>query len=93
MEKKNKGIQGIMIIVGLAKAFFMSVTQLAWGLVSLFGLNLVLAYFLKENMPYEISLQFIRLEGIIIDNIMIFFWLFFIWYSFSYINEVNKECQ
>ena len=87
------GKKSALITLALLKSFFLAVTQVAWGLVSLFGLNLLLTYIIisqKQVVPELVNNMFITLEGFIMGNIMPFCWVFFILYAFFEIKEVLK---
>lgn len=95
MEKeKNKGsfIKGTMVVFAIIKSFFLSITQVAWGLVSIFGLNWLITYLMVNRQVdlSSINLLFIQMEGFIVDNIMWFVLAFFILYLYSEIKEVLK---
>lgn len=82
----------LWICLSLIKAFFHAVTQVAWGLASLFILNGVFVY-LHEKQNFDlttISPLFIRLESFIITNIMFFVIVFFILISYLEVKEVYK---
>jgi len=84
----GKNILGITF--ALFKSFFLAVTQVAWGLVSIFGLNLLLAYMIREGTPIEVSNLFLQLEMFIGTNIMSFVFIFFALYAYVEIKEVLK---
>lgn len=86
MQTKNI----IGIILALFKAFFMSVTQIAWGLVSIFGLSIIINYFVKEGIPYYVNEFFLSCEYFILDNIVPFTLIFFILYAYFEIKEILK---
>lgn len=97
MKKQNKKtlISHRLINIGLAgiKSFFLAATQVAWGLVSLFGLNLVLSYIITANRqvyPSLINKTFLHLEQFIIENIMLFFFVFWIVYFITDYKELSK---
>lgn len=72
----NFGLSGL-------KSFFSAVTQVAWGIVSLIGLNMLIVYVAtvnKQTIPSIVDITFLKLETFIIEHIMIFtliFWLFY----------------
>jgi len=76
----------------ILKSFFLAITQLAWGLVSLGLLGWVMFFIRKEyplvNLP-DLS-NFIGLGiNFIINNITLFFWVFFIIYIYFEIKELK----
>lgn len=82
-----------MYVFSICKAFFYSVTQVAWGLVSLFGFNLIISYILISKgaeMPITISKTFLILEQVIINNMMFFVSVFFVLGLYFEIKEINK---
>lgn len=80
-----------MIPLLLAKAFFLAVTQVAWGLASMVFLNLEIVWVLKEEMTQQISTGFLRLEAIVFNHIMLFVMIFFIIYAYYDIKELTKK--
>jgi hypothetical protein len=83
-----------VIGIGLAllKAFFYAITNVAWGIFSLFALNSLLAYLLvSQGQVNLVNPYFLTAEKFIIDNIMQFVWVFFILHSYSEIKEVVKN--
>jgi hypothetical protein len=69
----------------ILKSFFLAITQLAWGLVSLGLFGWVMLYIKNEyplvNLP-DIT-GFLSLAiNLIIDNVTLFFWIFFIIYVY-----------
>lgn len=83
----------LTIPLKILKSFFLAVTQVSWGVLSLFGFNLLLAYLLKENMIKisEINKLFISLGDIILQNIMIFTLIFFALYLYDEIIDLRKQ--
>jgi hypothetical protein len=67
----------ILFIFIAFKSLFLAITEVAWGLVSLFGLNLILVYMLKEGTPLFVDKTFLMLEMFITNNIMPFVIIFF----------------
>jgi len=93
-EKRKKVVTNIIVgILGLIKAFFQAVAQVAWGLAGIFLFNLVLTYLLKSNQidTTTINKTFLMVAQIIINNLMIFFWAIFLIYVFYEIKEIVKE--
>lgn len=60
------------------KSFFVSVTQVAWGLGGMMLLNLLLFYLLKEGIPTQVNLTFLKLEMFIFSKILFFLFIFFV---------------
>ena len=90
----NKTITNVvMTILIIFKSFFIAVTQVAWGLVSLFGLNLLLTYLLREGqvLPSSLNYLFIKLEGLILNHIMVFVIVFFLVYLYFELKELLKR--
>ena len=77
----------------IIKSFFLAITQLAWGLVSL-GLLGWVVFFIRKEYPLvglpdltkflDISVNFI------LNNINLFFWTFFIIYIYFEFKELRK---
>ena len=96
---KNKGALNIalksgLIVFALIKSMFSAVTQVAWGLVSLLGLNVVMAYILAKNemiLPPYIDQTFLKISMFIVEHIMAFVWIFFILACYFEIKEVLKK--
>ena len=84
------GKKTALITLALLKSFFLAITQVAWGIASLFFLNILLAYMLKDGIPFYVSKMFLQLEAFIVSNIMPFVWVFFVLYAFFKIKEVLK---
>jgi hypothetical protein len=80
----------LFTLAGL-KSFFFAVTQVAFGIASMFFLNLMLAYFLKEGIPTEVSYTFLKIEMFIIQNVMNFVWTLFVLNYFFEIKEILKK--
>ena len=86
------GKKTALITLALLKSFFLAVTQVAWGLVSIFALNAVI-YYMYEKQSLDLTTlnhTFLRLETFIGSNIMPFVWVFFVLYAFFEIKEVLK---
>lgn len=83
----------LLIPLTLLKAFFQSVTQVAWGLLSIFGFNFALTYLAsKKSIDItDINILFLRCESIIINNAIWFVLIFLILYSYSEIKEILKK--
>jgi len=75
----------------LAKAFFISVTNIAFGIASIFLLNILIIYFLKEQIPFNISKIFLQLEMFCVKNIMWFLLIYLIVECYYIINEYGQE--
>lgn len=83
-----------LYLLAAIKSFFFAVSQVAWGLLSIFGLNIALMYMIERHGTEsltELNPLFIKLESIIITNILWFVLAFFLLYSFLEIKEVNKK--
>jgi hypothetical protein len=83
-----------VIGIGLAllKAFFYAITNVAWGLVSLFAFNALITYLMvSQGQVNLVNPYFLKAEAFIIDNIMQFVWVFFILHSYSEIKDVIKN--
>ena len=78
----------------ILKSFFLTIVQLAWGLVSL-GLLGWVRFFIAKEYPLVNFPDFTKLLdlgiNIIMDNINIFFCVFFITYSYLEIKELIKQ--
>lgn len=81
----------LMLVPVMLRSFFQAVTNVAWGVGSIFFLNLMVVYFLKEEMPYEMSLRFLQLEMFITSHIMLFFWAALAVYLYYDCKELMKE--
>lgn len=81
----------LLIPLVCLKSLFLAVTQVAWGLVSIFGLNLIMTYFLKEGMPLSISETFLILERFIAGHVLLFVGCFFALYLYFEIKEIIKS--
>jgi hypothetical protein len=94
-----KGIKILeRIIMGIAiifKSLFMAVTQVAWGLIALFGFNALIVYLYKTQGLNVLSVSriFLQIEGFIQQRIMLFVWIFFIVYLYFEIRELIKVTQ
>ena len=82
--------QDLMIIPIILKSFFMAVTQVAWGIVSIVALKVALIYALKGDLPISINETFLYLTKLIVNNLMIFVWIFFAIYIYFDLNEFLK---
>lgn len=80
-----------LIVLALLKSFFLAVTTVAWGIASLFFFNILIAYMLKDGIPFYVSKMFLQLEHFLITNIMPFVWVFFVLLAFFEIKEVLKK--
>lgn len=88
-----KIIKPIMVFLAIIKSFFIAVTQVVWGVLSLFGLNALIAYFYIQQgnvLPESINESFMFLQGIIMDNIMWFILVFFILSYYSEVKEILR---
>ena len=78
----------------ILKSFFLAITQLAWGLVSLGLLGWVMFFIKKEyplvNLP-DFSWFIGGLVNYILNNVELFFWVFFIVYIYFEIKELLKS--
>ena len=93
MNKTLKLIKKYWIVpLLILKSFFLAITQLAWGLVSLSLLGWVRFFIITEyplvNMPDFTN--FLNLGiNLILNNITLFFWVFFIVYIYFEIKELK----
>jgi hypothetical protein len=78
----------------ILRAFFQAITQLAWGLVSL-GLLGWTTFFLRKEYPL---VKIPDLTGVlsigvdlILNNLSLFFWTFFIIYMYFDIKQIQEE--
>jgi hypothetical protein len=96
MNKPLRDKLGIRLLkIGLsgAKSFFSAITQVAWGLVSLFGLNIIIVYLMSKNnmiLPPEVDKTFLLLSAFIIEHMMIFVFIFWIVYWYIDYKELKK---
>jgi len=82
--------KSFLVLLKICKSFFMAVTQVAWGIVSLVFLNGAL-YYMNEKYGTDItsiSPTFLKLDTWIFNNVMFFFWVFFALYLYFEIKEV-----
>ena len=89
MNKKNKFFFIFSILLSGAKAFFESITQIAWGIASLFFLSITMFY-LREN--YEVNIAYItpifaKLTTFLVENII---WFVLVLFIISFILELRK---
>lgn len=81
-----------IVLLALGKSFFNAVTQVAWGIASLVILNASLLYMHEKygtDLTYVTS-TFLKLDAWVFNNIMFFFWIFFILYAYFEIRDVLK---
>jgi len=78
----------ILIISGIAIAFFKAVTELAWGLASIFLLLGLLRYFDMETPALNSTLM--NLYSVVIHNIMWFLLAFLIFFCYRYLKEAME---
>lgn len=80
----------------ILKSFFLAITQLVWGLVSLGLLGWVMFFIRKEyplvNLP-DFSWFLELAVNLIIDNITLFFWVFFIVYVYFEWLELKQRIK
>ena len=82
---KNKNVYGpiktiVLYIFITFKSFFLAVTNVAWGLLSLFAFNALIVY-LYKSQGFDLTLIppiFIMMEEFIINNILAFVFVFFV---------------
>jgi flagellar biosynthesis protein FlhB len=75
------------------KSFFSAVTQVAWGIASIFILGAVLRYMMEKystGVPDYVSETFLSLTVFIIDNIMWFVFIFWLFYWITDYKELKK---
>ena len=76
----------------ILKSFFLAITQLAWGLVSLGLLGWVM-FFIKKEYPLVNLPDFSWFLGLsvnfVINHIELFFWVFFIVYIYFEVKELK----
>jgi hypothetical protein len=89
MNNSQKGINVLLFFFTLIKGIFFAVTQVAWGLVSLFGLNIILGYMINEGTTFYIDETFLMMESFIIENMLIFVFVFFILCVYTELKETG----
>lgn len=91
---KNEIIKGGAIVFSVIKSFFLAVTGVAWGLVSIFGFNALLSFLIvKTDSSFDLSKinpLFLKLEIFISNNLMLFIFAFFALYLYFDIKEILK---
>ena len=85
----NKLKLTIKIILAIGISFFKAITELAWGLASIFLLLGLVLYF-KQDIT-SISPLLLNLFKIVQENMMWFLLIFFGFYLFRYIGEAKNE--
>ncbi len=78
----------------LLKSLFMAIAQVAFGLASMMGLNLLLTYLVTANKMdplTQIDPLFLKAELFIFHNLMGFVIIFIIIYFYFDLKEVIKE--
>ena len=79
----------LIIPLIVLKSFFMAVTQVAWGLVSIVALKVAIIYALKgEALPVTINETFLLLTNLIIDYMLWFAFVFFIIFVYFDLKEL-----
>jgi len=96
MEKQNiiKIIKKYWIIpLLILKSFFLAITQVAWGLVSLGLLGWVNFFIIKEypliDFPNIIGILQFGIN-LILNHLNLFVWTFFIIYMYNELNELLR---
>ena len=82
-----------LVILSILKSFFLAITQVAWGLVSLFALDISLAY-LSEKQGFDVTMvnkTFMDMIFFIQEHILLFVGVFFILDLYFEIRELKKE--
>jgi hypothetical protein len=71
---KQEIVKQMMLPLALVRAFFLAITNVAWGLLSIFGLNALIAYLIasKGIELTTINTTFLAAENIILNNIIFF---------------------
>jgi len=82
-----------LFILAIMKSFFHAITDLAWGLISIFGFNLLMTYLATA---YEFDLTtitplFFKAIFFISDHIPAFFWTFFAWHLYFNVNKILER--
>ena len=98
MATKKEGMQekslhyfmkATKIICAILISFFKAVTEVAWGLASIFLLLGLIVYF-KADVNNTITPLFLNLTKIIFDYMGWFVLVFFIFFGFRYIKEAME---
>lgn len=77
----------LIIPLGIAKSFFMAVTQVAWGLSGLILIKIFMTYAIREGLPIYMNDGFLIMQYFIVDYMVWFVWVFFAYYLYFEIKE------
>ena len=84
----------LMIPLIILKSFFMAITQVAWGIVSIVALKVALIYALeKDALPVSVDELFLKIVQIIVDYMVWFALIFFVIYLYFDLNEFAKTVK
>lgn len=89
MEMKYKDV--ILISMALLRSFVLSLKELVWAIAGIVLLDMLLLNYLAENYPITISDNFLDITQILTQHIVLFFVVFWIYFSYFEVKDYLKS--